>query len=146
MITIYFFIISFLLNFVWEMWQMPFFIFDAQDSYLRMNIMCTQASIGDGMITIIAYLITSKVFDNSKWYHEWKTKYIIIYLCVGVLLTVVLELYNTMILGRWSYAGIMPLLPIIKIGLVPILQWLIVPILVVYTINFGERLGQTNEN
>ena len=98
------------------------------------------------MITVIAYLITSKVFNNSSWYHGWKTKYLIIYLCVGVLMTVVLELYNTMILGRWSYAGIMPVLPVIKIGLVPILQWLIVPILIVYTINFGERLGQTNEN
>ena len=45
---------------------------------------------------------------------------------VGVLLVVAFELWAIYVVHRWVY-GLMPIVPIVRVGLTPILQMLIVP-------------------
>jgi len=51
---------------------------------------------------------------------------------VGVLITVVMERLATGPLGRWAYADAMPVVPVLEVGLSPLLQWIAVPPLIVW--------------
>jgi hypothetical protein len=55
-----------------------------------------------------------------------------VFFTVGLLLTVGLEYLHTEITGLWAYDRAMPLLPVIGTGLAPILQWIFVPLLVLW--------------
>ncbi|MFN0164218.1 MAG: hypothetical protein ACKVQQ_23525 [Burkholderiales bacterium] len=45
----------------------------------------------------------------------------------GVGYTVFSEWLNTTARGSWTYADTMPVLPILDVGLTPVLQWVVVP-------------------
>ena len=60
-----------------------------------------------------------------------------VFLAVGLALTVAAEFYATEVAGRWSYADAMPTLPVLGTGLTPLLQWIVVPLLVV---SLGRRV------
>ena len=51
---------------------------------------------------------------------------------IGLVLTIVLEMLATHVLDRWHYAEAMPIVPAIGVGLLPILQWLVLPPLVLW--------------
>ena len=57
---------------------------------------------------------------------------LIIFVGVGVFLTVSFEYYYTNISLRWTYSELMPLVPPFGTGLSPLLQWIIVPLIVIY--------------
>ncbi len=48
-------------------------------------------------------------------------------MATGLLLTIVFELLATKYLDRWQYSDLMPVLPYLEVGLVPLLQWLALP-------------------
>ena len=48
---------------------------------------------------------------------------------LGVLTTVAIEWISTRWLGRWAYRESMPVDPILGIGLSPLAQWIVVPLL-----------------
>jgi len=60
---------------------------------------------------------------------------------VGLLATIGLEYFNTEVTGRWAYDGVMLLLPALGTGLSPILQWVFVPLLVLW---YMRRLASKN--
>jgi hypothetical protein len=46
--------------------------------------------------------------------------------------TLVLEWLATEVLDRWSYSDAMPELPVLGTGLLPVLQWILLPPLIVW--------------
>jgi hypothetical protein len=60
--------------------------------------------------------------------------------CEGI--TVAIEWLATEVWHRWSYAADMPTLPLVGTGLVPLLQWLVLPPLVVGLVCRQLRGGQ----
>jgi hypothetical protein len=55
-----------------------------------------------------------------------------VFVAVGIILTVAFEYYYTNITLRWTYSDLMPLVPPFGTGLSPLLQWLVIPPLVVW--------------
>lgn len=51
---------------------------------------------------------------------------------VGVLITIVMEWLATHVLGRWTYAASMPVVPTLEVGVSPLLQWVVLLPLVVW--------------
>ena len=54
------------------------------------------------------------------------------FLGVGVVTTILFEAIATGALERWAYTDAMPRLPITGSGLLPLLQWLVIPPLVLW--------------
>lgn len=108
---------------------MPLFEFDESTDLNSMNWMCTQASIGDGLIAVIAYFIVTLVKKGS-WISSATLLDLLLFLIPGLLLTIILEYINTLVLFRWSYSALMPIVPVLNVGLSPLLQWVFVPIIV----------------
>jgi hypothetical protein len=51
---------------------------------------------------------------------------------IGVLITILMEWLATQVLSRWAYAESMPVIPLLRVGLAPLLQWVVLPPIVVW--------------
>jgi hypothetical protein len=125
-------VFSFLLNFVWEIWQMPFFRGMAEQSHWLGVKGCTQATFGDAGIALAAFWITALIAGTRGWIMQSSRSRIAIFIGVGLVATITLEALATGVLERWAYSDAMPRLPILGTGLTPVVQWLVIPPLVLW--------------
>jgi len=134
MIEIYLLLFAFLVNFVWEMLQMPLFDFPAQTSLAQMNLACLQASAGDALMMVVAFWIVAAIRKDRKWILHPSTSDLLLYLVPGIIMTIVFEAMATGPLHRWAYTESMPILPIMGTGLAPLAQWLILPLIILHIV------------
>lgn len=123
---------SFLLHFVWEFVQVPAFAGMAGMGHWEAIKLCLSATIGDVGFALTAFWVASLAARSRYWVLKPGRLLIGIFLAVGILLTVGFEYYYTSVSLRWAYSDLMPLVPPFGTGLTPILQWLIVPPIVVW--------------
>lgn len=118
---------SFLLHFVWEMWQVPFFAAMPSTSHWSGVAICTQATFGDAAMAVFALWVAALPRRLRRWFFAPSRSEVALYLGTGLALTVAFEWLATGPLGRWSYAPEMPTLPLLGTGLLPVLQWIVLP-------------------
>lgn len=116
---------GFLVAFVWEMFQMPFFV-SAGLSVWQVTMRCGLASFGDAGIMVIAYLGTSWIKKDRNWLHRPGRLSLIAYLAIGLAITSAVEILAVRVSWGWRYSELMP--QILGIGLIPILMWIVVPL------------------
>ena len=134
-------VFSFLLNLVWEYWQVPFFRGMADQPHWLGVKACTQATFGDAGISLAAFWITALLARSRIWILQPNRWNIAVFLGVGIVTTIILEGMATGAFQRWNYSDAMPRLPILGTGLLPLIQWLLIPPLVVW---FVRRQIGTN--
>ena len=125
-------IITFILNFFWEISQAFLYVphFVGISGLIKVHI---RASLGDllivSLILLIDAIISTRIFpkENSK-------KRFVAIAITGFILAVIIEKY-ALAIGRWSYNPLMPIIPILNVGLIPILQMIILPIAIFYLQN-----------
>lgn len=122
---------AFLLNFVWEMLQTPLFARMPQLPHWPMTVICLQATIGDVGIAIVAFAVGALTDRRLSWFEAPSKRASASYLVAGILLTAAFELH-AICTGRWAYSELMPTLPCIGIGAIPLLQWIILPPIVLH--------------
>jgi hypothetical protein len=122
---------SFLLHFVWETWQMPLYEGGLSMPHWTGIGICTRATLGDVGIALCAFGVPAYVLAGRLWILSPERRQWVTYLGIGIVITIVFEYLAVEVLGRWSYAARMPRLPLLGTGLLPILQWIVVPSLVV---------------
>ncbi|TCD13251.1 hypothetical protein E0D97_14415 [Oricola cellulosilytica] len=125
-------VFSFLLHFVWEFLQVPTYAGMAELNHWDGVKVCTSATFGDVGFALIAFWTTSALARSRHWYLRPKTAQLLVFLGVGIMLTVGFEYYYTNVSLRWTYSELMPLVPPFGTGLSPLLQWLAIPPLVVW--------------
>jgi hypothetical protein len=134
---------SFLLHFVWEMLQTPFFNGMPEMPHWPATVFCLQATLGDVVIALSAFSTTAMVVRNRRWFLAPSIRDIAIYLAVGIAATIALELHAVYYVNRWAYAPQMPLIPVLKVGLIPVLQWIVVPFVVLWLARQHHQGGQS---
>lgn len=136
-------VFSFLLNFVWELQQMPFFKLSPELSCLGVIRNCTLATVGDIGISMTAFWAVAALSKSRQWFHQpsrWQTGSFIL---VGVVITVIFEVFSTGLLNLWEYAAIMPTLPFLGTGLLPVFQWILIPPLIIWFVK--RQLSDTRQ-
>lgn len=123
---------AFLTNFVWEMLQVPWFTGMSIASHGRVVWVCVQATGGDILILLGAFWLSSIVMRRRDWLITGELRPVALVVGTGVAVTVFIEALATGPLDRWQYAEAMPVIPIIGTGLAPLLQWLLLPPLVLW--------------
>lgn len=118
---------GFLLNFVWEMGAVPFYTQIGEARHWDVVWLCTQATLGDVVILLLAFWGAAMVAGTRAWVLAPRPLPFSVYLGIGLAVTVVFEHLATTILDRWAYAEAMPVLPLLGTGLMPLLQWLLLP-------------------
>jgi len=127
-------VFSFLLNFPWEVWQVPFFMGMADRSHWEGIVACTRATFGDVAISLAALWIVAVSARSRSWILKPRRKDILAFVAIGVAATIVLENLATGLWGRWAYIDAMPRVPVLGTGLVPLLQWLVMAPAVVWLV------------
>jgi hypothetical protein len=127
-----------ILHFAWEMLQSPVFVSFAGSAWAG-TIRCLAAAVGDLLLAAGAYAVTAVVFRRPSWLlraERW-TVPAATWIALGVITTIVLEQW-AIDTGRWRYGPDMPIL--FGVGLLPVLQWIIVPTLTLIVVRATVRL------
>lgn len=120
-------VFAFLLHFVWEMWQVPFWQDMPTAPHWDAVKICTFATLGDVLLALVAFWIAAAFAGSRSWVLRPRNSEIFIFVAAGLIITIALEWVLTEVLHRWSYAPEMPTLPVLGTGVLPLLQWLILP-------------------
>lgn len=125
---IYIVILSFIFNLAWEVFHSPLYktAVDAIKSGYY-PILIIKAAAGDIIMILIIFLGIS-TFNKSL---EWKInnkKNIALSIIFGLIISIAFELY-AQATNRFFYNYKMPIIPLIKVGLTPVLQMIITPLI-----------------
>lgn len=123
--------LSFCLHYVWEFLQVPTYAGMADLNHWEGIKICTSATIGDVGFALTAFWVTALAARSRRWIVESKPWQLGLFMAVGIGLTVGFEYYYTEISLRWTYSELMPRVPPFGTGLSPLIQWIVVPLLVV---------------
>ena len=133
-------VFALLLNFPWEVLQAPLFAGMADTPFVEVIAGCSQASLGDVVIMLLAYWSVAIAARSRRWVLTPSGRQMSLFIAIGVSITAVIEWLATS--GRWlqswTYSPSMPVVPGFGIGLAPLAQWVVVPLLVLW---FVRRQG-----
>lgn len=135
--------VAFLLNLPWEFGQMPFY--RCPDTLTRGEAVtfCTLASVGDAALTVGAFRAVSRSVGSRGWVLNPTPRQLTGFIGVGLAATVAFEWLATEILDQWQYAPGMPTLPGLGTGTAPLLQWTLLPPLVLWLVRCQLVYGRT---
>lgn len=119
--------LAFVLNFLWEMVQMP--LFKNMSLNWKTTLFCAGASIADCIMILLLYLGFGLMYKDSLWFRRPVFLRVVLLVIVGGLGAVLAEKKN-LYLGNWAYSSYMPLVPVIDVGLSPLLQFMILPAII----------------
>lgn len=113
-----------LLNAVWEFLQSPLYADWDEGAWhvIWTRLHCTG---GDVLILLGAFWATALVFGTRRWIARQGIGAWVLFMLLGLGYTIFSEIFNTQIVRSWEYAPAMP--TVFGLGLTPMLQWLIVP-------------------
>lgn len=118
-------VLALVLHLIWEIGQLPFYTSWDEANAGRIALYVGHCVLGDVMIATLAYLVVALAWRQADWpRHRFWTGGLML-IAMGLGYTVFSEWHNVYRTGSWAYSKAMPL--IYGIGITPLLQWLIVP-------------------
>jgi len=114
-------------NLVWEVAQFPLYTLWITGTWSEKAFAIAHCTIGDLLIAAASLLGALVIAGDSRWPLEGFARVTILAVATGVGYTVFSEWLNTTVRGSWAYTDAMPLLPLLGVGLTPVLQWIVVP-------------------
>ena len=135
-----------LLNYPWEFTQVPLFEGMAQAPHWIAVKTCTRSALADAFIMLIAYWIVAALSRARAWIEAPRGRDIRFMIIVGTTVTLVIEqlALHGLWFGSWRYSSAMPVIPLLGVGLAPIMQWILLPPLVVVLVKrqiLGSRVA-----
>jgi hypothetical protein len=125
-------IFAFLLNLPWELAQVPLFAGMATAQHWSAILACGAATLGDVTIALAAFWTVAAGVGARRWVLAPTRGRVAAFVAVGMVITTVMERLATGLFGRWAYAEAMPVVPVLEVGLSPLLQWIVLPPLIVW--------------
>ena len=125
-------VFTFVFQFAWEVLQTPFYLRMPGMSHWAATLVCLKATIGDVGIALAAFAAGSWWSHKFHWTRAPSWQAIAIFMAVGVLVTIAFEWYAVYWANRWGYSEAMPIVPVLRVGVAPILQWIVLPPVVLY--------------
>jgi hypothetical protein len=122
------------LSLAWEIAQLPLYTLwrEADVGYIAFAVVhCT---LGDVMIGAAVLLLALTLCREGALANWRPGRLAIVTALLGASYTVFSEWMNVVILGSWAYAESMPRIGLgaFELGLAPLAQWLVVPLLAVF--------------
>ena len=122
------------LQLLWEIAQFPLYTVwhEGDWSYILYGLIhCT---LGDLLILLSVFWLVSLLNRSRHWILSPTFINIVLFTALGLGYTIFSEIINTRVKGTWGYTELMPVVPVIEIGGMPFLQWLLIPPLLIWLI------------
>ena len=135
---------AFFLHFFWEVLHTYFYTLKDFDfsTMLYGWLHCTG---GDVMITLGTFWLVSLISWNRRWFLRLNSANFAGFIMAGVGYTFWSEWLNVHRFQSWSYNESMPIIPWVKVGLTPILQWFVIPSVVIVLVRTTFHYHQNEE-
>ena len=114
-------------NLVWESIQLPFYTLWQEGTPRSRLFAIVHCTAGDLMIGTAALLLALIFFGGRGWPHRGHGAVLGATTFAGVAYTVFSEWVNTQVTMSWQYSEAMLQVPPLGTGIVPLLQWIVVP-------------------
>lgn len=129
--------VSFFLHFFWEMVQVPFFADMTSARHWDVVWLCTRATFGDANIAIGAYAIAALICRDWFWLVSGRRQISLsAYLTAGLVSTILFEYWATGEGQRWNYSELMPTVSWMGTGILPLAQWVFLPLVTVLVVKW----------
>jgi len=115
------------LSLLWEIAQFPLYTVWHQNDWGYILYGLAHCTLGDLLILLSIYELVALLNRNRYWVERNVLFNGIIFTLGGVGYTIYSEITNVRIKGTWGYTDLMPIVPIVEIGGMPFLQWLLIP-------------------
>ncbi len=119
-------VISFILNEFWELVQMPLY---EQPIYKMGHIaFCTLGALADMIMVLLLYVCFGFLYKKAFWVWQSNWVKILVVMLTGAAGAVLSEKRHLLI-GSWAYNQSMPIVPFVNVGLSPVLQFFLLPVI-----------------
>lgn len=117
-----------LCSLTWEVVQLPLYTLWAEPRWGWIAFAVAHCTAGDAMIGVAALvfaLVLSRAGAPAGWH---RTRIGVLMVFIAVAYTLLSERIN-LAQGNWAYSPWMPVLPGLEVGLAPLMQWIVVPLI-----------------
>lgn len=121
---------SAVLHLVWEIAQLPLYTIWKTGTAGAITFVVLHCTAGDVLIATFVMVTALTIFGDRTWPTRRRWPVVIAAVGLGIGYTIYSEWINTVVRKNWTYTDAMPIVPWIGTGLTPLLQWVIVPSLV----------------
>lgn len=125
-------LLTFLFHFAWEILQAPLFARMPVMTHWQATLVCLKATFGDVGIALASFAAGAVSDKQWQWFVDPSKRALAAYVATGVLITIAFEWHAVHWAGRWAYSDLMPLVPFLQVGLAPALQWVVLPLAVLF--------------
>ena len=126
-LTIFF--IGFFLNLVWENVQAP--LYEGYTNFWDHFIMCFWASLVDAAVILLLHSLFAIWYKDLFWIKHLNWKNGLLLMLAGVAVALGFE-YWAFENEVWAYTERMPVVGVLEIGLSPLLQMMLLPLITLY--------------
>lgn len=126
------------LNLLWEIVQLPFYTIWRTSSKQDILFAVLHCTAGDVIIAITALVLGVIILGKRDWPKKRNFSVNCFVVITGLLYTIYSEQIN-IAKGAWAYSDLMPIIPLLNIGLTPALQWIVIPSVILWKIQ--KRFG-----
>ena len=115
------------LQLLWEIAQFPLYTVWHEGDWSYILYGLVHCTLGDLLIMLSAFWLVSILNRSRHWIFSPSMPNIVLFTISGLAYTIFSEILNTRLKGTWGYTELMPIVPVIEIGGMPFLQWLLIP-------------------
>jgi hypothetical protein len=114
---------------VWEVLHLPLYSIWTAGTLKEQAFAAGHCTLGDLVIAACALMLALLLLGDRSWPRERFWPVTVLTVAFGLAYTVFSERLNVVVRASWTYSDLMPVVSIAgsKIGLSPLLQWIVVP-------------------
>lgn len=114
-------------NLAWETVQTPLYTIWRTGTDREIVFAVLHCTGGDVLIAMACLVLALVACGTGDWPQRGYVKVAGITVILGIAYTIYSEWLNTIFRQTWAYSAWMPILPWLKTGLSPLLQWCLIP-------------------
>lgn len=112
---------------IWELAQLLLYTIWTEGTTGEIAFAVLHCTAGDVLIAAIALLAALVLVGDVRWPARRFVPVVTLTIACAALYTVFSEWLNVEVRGGWAYSDFMPTLPVLRTGLSPLGQWIVVP-------------------
>jgi len=129
-------------NLAWETLQLPLYAVWETGAPRAQAIAVVHCTGGDLLIALSALMLALVLAGHESWPHRRFWAVASLTLLFGAAYTTFSEWLNVVVRTSWAYSERMPIIPVFgfRLGLAPLLQWIVVPLAAFAAVPRGTRM------
>ena len=126
-------VLAFAFHTTWEFLQDPLYAGLAARPHADVRAACLKAAAGDVGMMLASFYVAAAISRSRFWFIRPTNVAVAAWFLTGVFLTIAFE-WRAAGNGEWAYAPSMPIVPILRVGLAPLAQWIVIPAILLFLI------------